>query len=80
MNLDELGSLSTEELLSWLRKAEAELEDLAELSKGILGGTGVHVSFREMKRARHLYEDTGGELRMQIDLIKSILKERGVKL
>ena len=78
--MDEFTVLSTEELLSRLRKAESELEDLEELSRGILGGTGVHVPFREMKRARHLYEDTGGELRVQIDLIKRILKERGVNL
>ena len=78
--MDELTALSTEELLSRLRKAEVTLEDLEELSRGILGGTGVHVPFREMKRARHLYEDTGGELRVEIDLIKMILKERGVNL
>ncbi|MBF8266212.1 MAG: hypothetical protein HW384_2076 [Dehalococcoidia bacterium] len=78
--MDELTALSTEELLSRLRKAEVSLEDLEELSRGILGGTGVHVPFREMKRARHLYEDFGGELRVQIDLIKKILKERGMQL
>lgn len=72
-------TLSTEELLSRLLKAKSELEDLEELSRGILGGTGVHVPFLEMKRARHLYEDTGGELREQIDLIKVILKERGMQ-
>ncbi|MDO8635652.1 MAG: hypothetical protein Q7R34_05320 [Dehalococcoidia bacterium] len=77
--MDELTALSTEDLLSRLRKAEVELEDIEELSRGILGGTGIHVSFREMKRARHLYEDMGGELRVQIDLFKKILKERGVQ-
>ncbi|MBI4288992.1 MAG: hypothetical protein HY671_11260 [Chloroflexi bacterium] len=78
--MDELTSLSTGDLLSKLRKAETELEDLEELSRGILGGTGVHVPFREMKRARHLYEDTGGELRAQIGLIKKVLADRGLKL
>ena len=77
--MDEFTALSTDGLLSRLKKAKAELEDLEDLSRGILGGTGIHVPFREMKRARHLYEDTGGELRVQIDLIKKILKERGMQ-
>lgn len=72
--------LSTHELRVLLPSLEAELEDVEQLSKGMIGGTGIHVGSRMMRRARYLHEEKGAELRRRIEEVRRVLAARDLAL
>ncbi len=71
--MEELTTLNQDELLAELRKAEADLDDVAEMRLFTLSQTGVHLGAGRMKSLQATWDRDEARLRARIDEIKAIL-------
>jgi hypothetical protein len=71
--MDDLATLSMNELANALREAESDLEDVEEMRLFTLGQTGVHLGAGRMKSLQATWDRDEARLHQRIEAIKSLL-------
>ncbi len=74
--MEELETLSDDELRVELRQVEAELEDLEEVRFATLGQTGVHLGAGKLAALQRSWARDESRLRERHEAIRSLLDSR----
>jgi hypothetical protein len=72
--MEDLTTLSNDELRAELRQVAAELEDLEEVRLATLGQTGVHLGAGKLAALQRSWEREETRLRERLDAIQGVLE------
>ncbi len=75
-DLDDLATLSDDQLRAELRQVEADLEDLEEVRFATLGQTGVHLGAGKLQSLQATWNREEKRLRERLEAITSLLQTR----